>query len=110
LEEPPLGVTKQYPPQHASWQARVEPNYPNEGSWTTTVYIGFQDSRALVKLTFVDHANGGAELEWMNEKLIFGRVWWGRIYSTDFILDVPRREFIYREMAHYGGLVEPCDE
>jgi hypothetical protein len=108
LEELPLGVTKKYSPQHTRWQARLEPNYEKEGPWTTTVYFGFQESRARVKLAFVNHANGGTELEWMNEKLVFGRVWWGRIYSTDFILDVPRREFVYREMALYGALGEPC--
>jgi len=44
----------------------------------------------------------------LNEKLIFGEVWWGRIYATDFIFDVEQRKFSYREMAHFGELMEPC--
>jgi hypothetical protein len=52
-----------------------------------------------LELTFVDESNGGVKVEWLNEKLLFGQVWWGRIYSTDFILDVEQGKFIYREMA-----------
>jgi hypothetical protein len=40
--------------------------------------------------------------------LIFGEVWWGRIYATDFIFDVEQNKFVYREMAHFGELIQPC--
>jgi hypothetical protein len=45
----------------------------------------------------------------LNEKLIYGSVWWGRIVATDFIFDVQGNKFIYREMASYGELIQPCD-
>jgi hypothetical protein len=107
-EKLPRGMMKQYSPQHTSWQARVEPNYANEGPWTTTIYLDLQEAQPPLKITFVNHANGGAEIQWMNEKLIFGRVWWGRIVSTDFIFDASTREFIYREMAQYKAMLAPC--
>jgi hypothetical protein len=78
------------------------------GPWTTRVYVGSGDQEAGLVLTAVDHASGGLNVRWMNEKFLYGQVWWGRIYSTDFILDVEARKFIYREMAHYGELIEPC--
>jgi len=59
-------------------------------------------------LTFVDHGNGGVSIQWLNEKLPYGSVGWGRIVSTDFVFDVERKGFIYREMANYGELVQPC--
>jgi len=62
----------------------------------------------VLQLSFQDHASGGSSVQWLNEKLLFSRVWWGRIYSTDFILNVEKEQFIYREMAHYGEMIEPC--
>jgi hypothetical protein len=49
------------------------------------------------------------EIHWLNEKLLYGSVWWGRTVSTDFVFDAEKRAFIYREMANYGELVQPCD-
>jgi hypothetical protein len=99
---------KRYSPQRTAWEVSIEPNYTTNGPWITVVYIGFSDGSEPLKLSFIDHANGGAQVEWLNEKLLFGRVEWGRIYSTDFILDVHKREFIYKEMAHYGDMIQPC--
>ncbi len=63
----------------------------------------------LLKLRVVDHASGGVQVQWLNEKLLFVEVWWGRIASTDLILDVSTKTFLYREMAEYGEMVQPCD-
>jgi len=87
---------KQYSPQQTMWQTKIEPDYIGSGS------------PAVLKLSFIDHDDSSAQVQWLNEKLVFGRVWWGRVYSTDFILDVQKREFIYKEMAHYGELIQPC--
>jgi hypothetical protein len=99
---------KRYSPQRSAWQVTIEPNYMKNGPWITVVYIGFSDGSEPLKLSFIDHANGGVQVEWLSEKLLFGRVWWGRIYSTDFILDVQKRQFIYEEMANYGETIQPC--
>jgi len=95
-------------PQHTRWLTEILPDTMKPGPWTTRVYVGAGDSAPDVELRFVDDAYGGANVRWLNEKLIFGEVWWGRIYATDFILDVEQRKFIYREMAHFGNLMEPC--
>jgi hypothetical protein len=99
---------KRYSPQHTTWQASVEPNYTNSGPWTTAIYIVSTAGHEALKLSFIDHANGGVQVQWLSEKLLFGRVWWGRIYSTEFILDAQKREFIYKEMANYGDMIQPC--
>jgi hypothetical protein len=104
---PTQASEKQYSPQQTMWQTKIESDYMKEGPWSTTVYIG-SGSPAVLKLSFIDHDNSSAQVQWLNEKLVFGRVWWGRVYSTDFILDVQKREFIYKEMAHYGELIQPC--
>ena len=52
-----------------------------------------------------DHASYGVEHSWLNEKALFVRVWWGRIVSTDFVLDTDRVSFVYVEGVNYFRLV-----
>ena len=95
-------------PQGTRWLTQVLPDTMKPGPWTTRVYLGATKSAPDIELSFVDEENGGVAVHWLNEKLIFGEVWWGRIYATDFIFDVEQRKFIYREMAHFGDLMQPC--
>jgi hypothetical protein len=99
---------KVYSPQHTAWVSPSLPDYSRPGPWNTTVVVVPSGGSKALTLAFQDHASGGASVQWLNEKLLFGRVWWGRIYSTDFILDVEKEQFIYKQMAHYGELIEPC--
>ena len=104
----PEDAEKQFSPQHTIWLYLDPPDYQKNGPWNTTALIRSTDGRTLRKLTFTDHGTGGVKLEWLNERLLFGRVWWGRILSTDFILDVQNREFLYQQNAYYGDLMEAC--
>jgi hypothetical protein len=105
----PDNAEKQFSPQKTIWLYADQPDYQKNGPWTTTVIIRSSDGHTLRKLTFLDHGSGGVKLEWLNERLLFGRVWWGRILSTDFVLDVQNREFIYQQNAYYGDLMEACE-
>ena len=100
--------TKEYSPQRTAWVSPSSPEYSRPGPWNTTVTIAAPAGSKALQLAFQDHASGGARVHWLNEKLLFGRVWWGRIYSTDFILDVENEQFIYKQMAHYGEMIQPC--
>ena len=44
------------------------------------------------------------DTKWVNEKLIFMRIMWGRLLTTDAIFDVEKDEFIYSESAMDGGV------
>lgn len=98
---------KVYSPQHTHWLIEAPADYMKPGPWTTRFYVGTGQSQTETLLTVIGHGNT-ISATWVNEKLLFGQVWWGRIYSTDFIFDIAQRKFIYREMAHYGELVQPC--
>lgn len=98
---------KVYTPQHTRWLIEVGADYMKPGPWTTRFYIGSGEHQTHLVLTVLDHGNT-ISAQWVNEKLLFGQVWWGRIYSTDFIFDAEQGKFIYREMAHYGELIQPC--
>jgi hypothetical protein len=47
---------------------------------------------------------------WINDKLVFLEVWWGRIRATDMMLEVERAKWIYMQDADYSGMsLPPCD-
>ena len=94
-------------PQKTRWISLVEPDYSKPGPYTTTIYIGTIDDDPSLKLGIREHA--GISVRWLNEKLLYGSVSWGRIVSTDFIFDVEARKFIYEEMENFGELMEPCN-
>ena len=59
----------------------------------------------LLAVRLVDHyPNFQVATRWVNEKLLWMRVWWGRILGSDAVVDVESGEFVYREMVHDGVL------
>lgn len=106
-ENPPAGVKKEYPPQHTKWSVTIEPDRMKPGPWNTVIYFGSDGNEGVWKLSLNDNIEGNAR--WLSDKLVFGSVWWGRIYATDFILDLDTHKFIYREMAQYGDMIQPCE-
>jgi hypothetical protein len=107
ITQPPT-ENRVFSTQHTRWLVEVSPDTMKAGPWTTRVYVGTRDSAPGVELRFIDETNGAVSARWLNEKLIFGQVWWGRVYATDFIFDVEQNKFVYREMAHFGELIQPC--
>ena len=89
-------------PQGTRWIITVGPDYTKNAPWNTTLLIGDRSTgKTFLKAEFREHSNGFSA-KWINEKLIFIEVWWGRIASSDLILDVENKKFIYDQFAHYG--------
>lgn len=104
---PNVGEVKKTP-QQTRWLVQSQPDFRKQGPWTTTIMIG--DKRgASLKLTFPNHGNQGITSEWLNEKLLFMRLWLGRIVSVDMIFDVEKATLTYSEAANYGQLIQPCE-
>jgi hypothetical protein len=102
--------TKKRSPQGTRYVLLESAGFSGPGPWTTTALIGGVGLNGrLLKLSFINHASGGVRVQWLNEKLLFVEVWWGRIASTDLILDVSSKTFLYRETADYGDMIQPCD-
>jgi hypothetical protein len=106
-ENPPAGIQKEYSPERTKWRANVEPDTSKQGAGNTTIYFGSDANEEVWKLSVND--NLGTDFKWLSEKLVFGRIWWGRIYATELVLDLENHKFIYKEMANYGGVTEPCE-
>jgi hypothetical protein len=93
-------------PQGTRWLVSLNPDYMKPGPWDTTLIIGNNAGGApILKASFRDHGNTFSA-NWLNEKLIYIQVWWGRIVSSDMILDVEKQAFIYNEVANYGALTQ----
>jgi hypothetical protein len=88
-----------------------QPDFTKAGVWNTKARIIGNAAHPLnLMLEFRDHANQYVYAVWLNEKLIFLRVWWGRLVSTDLLLNVESGEPLYIEQAEYHDLVIPCEE
>lgn len=63
----------------------------------------YAEKNHLVEINFSE-LRWIADARWINEKLIFWRVWWGRIAASDMIYDVEAEKFIYTESVTDGGI------
>lgn len=97
-------------PQGTRWFDEIDPDYTSTSQpWNTTLWVHSAESAGpVLKIEFFDHGNT-FEASWINEKLLFARVWWGHVASSDLIIDVERGKVIYHELANYAELGEPCD-
>jgi hypothetical protein len=95
-------------PDQTSSMTVSKPESAGSDLWTIRVGIRSPYNSAVLELTSWEQ--GGFDVRWLNEKLIYGTVWWGRRLATNFIFDIERKDFLYREMAGYEELIspEPC--
>lgn len=93
------------------WFVEQRPDTTRPGPWTTRLFI-FDGSNSphCVRVELSDHASYDVQYAWLNEKLLFIQVWWGRIISTDFLLDVETLKIAYAEDANYFRSVYSQEE
>jgi hypothetical protein len=105
------GAPKEFSPHGTKHYIMQSADFTKQAPWNTDIYIlGNRANPLKMKITFRDHGNGGVRARWLNEKLLFVQVWWGRIVSTDLILDLDSAKWIYMQNANYGNIIKPCDE
>ena len=78
-----------------------------DGSWSgprKTIISIFNEGDHLSQIRLLDHAYR-AKVRWINEKLLYVEVWWGRVFGTSLIYDVESEKIIYKETAHRGTVV-----
>jgi hypothetical protein len=87
------------------------PERPSEKS--VRFHVGAPDARIRVfnerdqqiDIVLKDHyPNFQITASWVTEKLLFIRVWWGRVLGTDLVFDVERESLVYREMVNDGDI------
>ena len=89
-------------PNKAYWYATIAPDRTKPGPWNAEILIyNERDYLVRIRLTDIHYCR---EVEWVNEKLLRIRVWWGRICGTDLILDVEQERIICRETLWDGTI------
>jgi hypothetical protein len=104
----PADSEKQPAPQRTMWFVKTDPDFTKPGPWNTSIVISARPKGKAFRLTIVDHSNTSPNAEWLNEKLLFVQVWWGQVVSTDMVFDTEKGQFVYKEMANYSEINEPC--
>lgn len=102
---------KTYSPQRTAAFNRVRiANTLNNGSRDNSIEIFTTSGKPHAWSIDVIDPRDNVQLLWLNEDLLFMRVWWGRIVSTDLIFELHSGKFIYAQEANYGTMVQPCNE
>ena len=58
----------------------------------------------MLSIELIDHKPNLPEIRWVNEKLLFVRVWWGKVLGSDFIIDIEKEKIIYKDMINDGRI------
>lgn len=86
---------------------------PNAGYWFHTegikekkqyIVISSDEGQYLITLK-EPYPSFSTQISWVNEKIVFIRVYWGRIQGVDMLFDSEVGEFIYRESLVDGSIL-----
>lgn len=86
-----------------SWFYVKEPNTLRDGPWTTEIFVS-NERKEITHISLIDHKDYERRVEWINEKLIYVSIWWGRVLGTYFIYDVESEKVIIKEMMNDGTI------
>ena len=94
---------KSFSPNGAYWFSVINPDYSK--SMIRNVQIDIYNERDyLISLQLLEIGNYVIHTNWVNEKIIYVRAWWGRVLGVDLLFDVETEQIIYREFVNDGGL------
>lgn len=88
-------------PNDAYWYRIEEPELSEKGIWNASVLV-HNEREDLIEISFRDHRSTGPVAKWINGKLLYLEIWWGRALGTSMIFDMEAKKFIHREMVHWG--------
>jgi len=95
---------KTYSRNQAYWFSVNQPDTTEPYPGTTKITV-YNERDYVITIKLVDHAaQYETKVEWVNEKLLHVRFWWGRILGTYFIYDVEKEEYVIREMIEDGTI------
>lgn len=87
--------------------AEERPDWTRDGPWNTRLYIfNSADTNRCVCVELLDHGAYEVHHTWLNDKMLFVKVPWGRLAWTDIVLDTQTLRFDYIEDVMYIGTLE----
>ena len=88
-----------------------KPDTLRNGPWNTRLYIfNSADTNQCVRVELFDHASYDVRRTWLNDKMLFVEVYWGRIAWTDFVLNTETLRFAYIEDGFDYTMIEQEQE
>ena len=95
---------KVFSPNKSYWYSLTEPDFTKARTHNLQINI-YNERDYLVRLEILDiYGNFKPHSEWINEKLLYVRLWWGRVLGVDFIFDVEKEQIIYKENINDGNV------
>ena len=89
------------------WLVVEKPDTLRNGPWITRLSIfDTGDTNHCVRVELMDHSSGGVDHRWLNGKMLWVTVWFGRIAWTDFILDTETLRFAYMEDGRLDAMLD----
>ena len=74
----------------------------SDPDWYPRLII-FNERAYLLEVRF-PNTKSISEAEWINENLIFVRLWWGQIAGSDFIFDAEKEAVVYQQPIRWGEI------
>jgi hypothetical protein len=89
------------------WLVEEKPDTMRSGPRNTQLYIfDVGDTNHCVRVELIDNARR-VDHRWLNGKMLFVTVWFGRIAWTDFILNTETLRFAYIEDGRLDAMLDP---
>lgn len=101
------GLPKDQTEFGSRWLIEEKPDTMRPGPWNTHLYIFTStDTNNCLRIDLLDHDHYEVHHNWLNEKMLFVRVPWGRIAWTEFIVNTETTHFAYIEDGMYIKTIE----
>ena len=71
--------------------------------WGSTLWVDTEQERWL-RFDLLEHGSSFPEVRWINEKLLYVSLWWGRALGTYWVIDVESATTVCSEMVHSGEI------
>ena len=99
-----VNAPKEVSPNKAYWFSAYYPDMMKPGPYDFRADI-YNERDYLVRLNVSDvYGNYEQQIKWINEKLLYVKIWWGRVKGVDFILDVESEAVIHKEEVNWGAI------
>ena len=100
-----MGLTdKAFSKNKAYWYRFVSPDCTKSGIWEHVIQI-YNERDYLINIEVINPRCGHVRPKWINQKLLYVEIWWGRVLGSYLIFDVESEKVITKEMIHDGGNV-----
>jgi len=91
-----MNAEKRFSPNNAYW-------FAYQDAQSDKPILIFNEREYLIAV--IVNPNGpirSISAKWINEKLLYIEIWWGRVLGSGYIYDVEKEAIIYQEMVHDG--------